>query len=88
MSCFTMNGNRVLPEGYCTQACVEQIDCGAGGVCRGGYCYKGCTAAADCRTGYECQAPTGGGMMMMDGNAEMVCALPRMTAMDDVDAGM
>lgn len=86
MSCFTMNGDRVLPEGYCSQACVEAIDCGAGGVCAGGYCYKTCSAEGDCRQGYECQSFGGGGMM--GGAGQMVCALPRMSAMDDVDAGM
>jgi hypothetical protein len=54
------------PGGYCSQACAEQSDCGAGGVCAGGvlgggYCFKPCASDSDCREGYLCEDRSIGG---------------------------
>jgi hypothetical protein len=61
------------PGGYCSQRCVDNVDCGAGGVCVGGLgafggavavgtCYKSCSANADCRDGYSCGNPGAAGI--------------------------
>lgn len=43
------------PGGYCTQNCVSDLDCSAGGHCgRLGECLADCTSPADCRPGYRC----------------------------------
>jgi hypothetical protein len=62
MSCVTTNGNQALPGGYCSVSCVDNIDCGKGGLCIGGfggaatgYCYKACATVTDCRKGYACE---------------------------------
>ena len=66
------------PGGYCSQRCVENVDCGAGGTCVGGLgglggafalgtCYKSCGADGDCRTGYSCGNPGLGGLPGMAG---------------------
>jgi hypothetical protein len=67
-------GELVAPGGYCSQVCVEDIDCGAGGVCvgagfGGGNCFKRCTGAGDCRAGYLCEERGGGGGGMPDAGA-------------------
>jgi len=62
------------PGGYCSQRCVEDIDCGAGGSCVGGLgafggayatgtCFKRCGAASDCREGYSCGSQGLSGML-------------------------
>lgn len=76
MSCAARLGfNNTAPDGYCTQRCVNSVDCGAGGVCvgggglggatAGGTCYKSCAGASDCRDGYMCGSAsrTGAGAM-------------------------
>lgn len=61
------------PGGYCSQRCVEDVDCGAGGSCVGGLgafggafaagtCYKSCGADGDCRAGYRCGNPGPSGL--------------------------
>jgi hypothetical protein len=90
MSCILMNGDRALPGGYCSGSCVENVDCGATGVCIGGfggaatgYCYQACSAVGDCREGYACTtAGFGGGMM-----SPTVCTLPMQDPAADADAG-
>lgn len=47
------------PGGYCSSIdCVEDAQCGAGGVCSPTMgrtrCYKGCAETTECREGYEC----------------------------------
>lgn len=47
------------PGGYCTQGCLEDIDCGAGGTCVGGglgagICLASCNGGG-CRAGYVCE---------------------------------
>jgi hypothetical protein len=89
MSCITMNGDRVLPGGYCSGGCVEDIDCGAGGICIGsfagagtGFCYLSCASVADCREGYVCESV---GFAAMGASGPTACTLPM--AADDADAG-
>jgi hypothetical protein len=78
--------SRAAPGGYCSQSCLEEIDCGAGGVCVGGTCFAPCTEEAACRDGYLCEERATG---QNDPDAGMVsigvCA-PEMLA--DDDAGM
>jgi hypothetical protein len=97
MSCVTTTSGRnptTYPGGYCTQTCVDNSDCGAGGVCTGPYaafgmgsCYKTCSAASDCRDGYTCRALQQGGMGMAATTAPTVCALPPAMRPTDRDAG-
>lgn len=54
------------PGGYCTGRCVEDVECGAGGVCSPGFlgavgvCYLGCKQDGDCgRDGYRCREVAG-----------------------------
>ena len=53
-----IGANLPAPGGYCSQRCIEDVDCGAGGVCVGGplagTCFARCTGT-DCRTGYVCE---------------------------------
>jgi hypothetical protein len=54
-----LGGQDLAPGGYCSQGCVEDIDCGAGGVCVGGglgvgVCFATCSTGTDCREGYIC----------------------------------
>ena len=54
--------------GYCSLSCMEDSDCGAGGVCLGfgaGTCFATCTTMTDCRDGYTCSDR--GAMMGMNG---------------------
>lgn len=75
---FGSNASEPAPEGYCSQVCAEDADCGTGGVCVGLFnavCIKTCTGPADCRTGYVCEMRGGGtlpGQPMM--TPDMVCA--------------
>jgi hypothetical protein len=62
------NGDVSLPGGYCTNSCVEDLDCGSGGKCVGsfggivmGSCYQGCAMDTDCRGEYTCTAVGLGG---------------------------
>lgn len=94
MSCITMNGDRVLPGGYCSGGCVEDVDCGAGAFCVGsvgsiggagtGFCYLGCESVSDCREGYVCEAV---GFAAMGGTGRTACTLPAPAPADDADAG-
>lgn len=65
-----------FPGGYCGGKCLEDEQCGTGGVCIGafsgfgimnpGECYQGCEEQTDCtRDGYTCAAQ--GGFMGMGG---------------------
>lgn len=80
------------PGGYCSLSCVENSDCGAGGVCIrsffGGTCFKRCTGAGDCRDGYACEARNSLGMMNAPADAgasgTMVCSP---TPSTEADAG-
>jgi hypothetical protein len=87
--------------GYCTQSCMEDSDCGAGGVCLGfgaGTCFATCTAMTDCRDGYTCSdrgammGTMGGGMGGADGGSAMpppmVCSPNRPMMMPDEDGGV
>jgi len=53
------------PGGYCTGSCVEDVECGKGGVCSPGFlgaigvCYLGCKHDPDCREGYRCREVAG-----------------------------
>jgi hypothetical protein len=99
MSCTTttrgaMGTTTTYPEGYCSARCIEDIDCGAGGVCVGGFagiaagnCYKACAADSACRTGYRCAA-TGFMVMGMAANGPTVCQVPPSPPAADADAGM
>lgn len=97
MSCVTTTGNAALPGGYCSVSCVDNVDCGAGGVCIGGvggaatgYCYKSCATATDCRQGYACEDLSFGGAAGMGMSAAapmLVCTLPLDTG-NGQDAGM
>lgn len=92
MSCITMNGDRVLPGGYCSGGCVEDLDCGAGAFCVGsvgavggagtGFCYQACESVADCREGYVCEPV---GFAAMGANGRTGCTLP--APVEDADAG-
>lgn len=69
------------PGGYCSQSCLEDIDCGAGGACvggaLGGTCFAPCTTGADCRTGYLCEDRAMMTMMGPDAGAPeplLICA--------------
>lgn len=53
-----------LAGGYCTRACSQSGDCGAGAYCyntenAGALCFEACWADADCRQGYTCQGESG-----------------------------
>jgi hypothetical protein len=55
-----------LPGGYCSGRCVEDAQCGAGGVCLpallggAGSCYQACADDSECtRDGYRCRALRG-----------------------------
>jgi Cys-rich repeat protein len=59
-------GTVELPGGYCSGRCIEDADCGAGGVCLppllggAGSCYQACTDDAQCtRDGYRCRVLRG-----------------------------
>lgn len=47
-----------IPDGYCSQVCNTDAECGAGGHCidfgDGQFCAKACNNIADCREGYGC----------------------------------
>jgi hypothetical protein len=63
----------VTTEGYCTQSCAVDADCGAGGKCVSslnlavnlslgfsvGACFEPCTPDGGCRQGFSCGAPSG-----------------------------
>ena len=65
----TLAGQETLPGGYCTGACLEDSECGAGGICAltpiegiAGGCFQSCSSDADCtRDGYRCRE-VGSGM--------------------------
>jgi hypothetical protein len=49
------------PNGYCTQSCSLDRDCGEGAQCisrgaQGALCFARCVDASDCREGYACVA--------------------------------
>jgi hypothetical protein len=74
------------PGGYCSQSCLEQIDCGAGGVCVTGACFASCSAQTDCRDGYLCEE-------RMSAQADPDAATPSVSvcapeALDENDAGL
>jgi hypothetical protein len=37
MSCKALLGTSVAYGGYCSLACIDDSDCGAGGACLGGF---------------------------------------------------
>ena len=95
-------GGVAAPNGYCTQACTEDSDCGAGGVCvvSGGFgglggsglCYRPCESAGDCRGGYMCEerGGAGGGLLPVDAGTIMptlVCT-PAPAPLDEDDGGL
>jgi hypothetical protein len=96
MSCakqlMTLYGSQTFADGYCTQGCVEDLDCGSGGSCVGAVsalrarlsvgCYKNCTADGDCRKGYRCGAVSTG----MNGTEQRNVCVPLMPE-TDADAG-
>jgi len=58
---LTTNETREAPEGYCTQRCALDVECGAGAQCinqgtLGGLCFATCTTNKPCRDGYTCYA--------------------------------
>jgi hypothetical protein len=64
------------PDGYCTQECSLDDQCGAGAQCisrgvMGGMCLATCNQRSDCREGYECVAH--GRANRFD---EQVCVVP------------
>lgn len=97
MSCASRLGNANTVAGYCTQACIETNDCGAGGVCVGalsgelaallgtmGNCYRACSTAADCRDGYACDRPTD---LLGTASAQSVCVVAASESADDAGVG-
>lgn len=67
VSCASSLGGMTAPGGYCSQSCLDDSDCGAGGSCAGGFvgslaslvgaigsCYRICSDASACRKGYTC----------------------------------
>jgi hypothetical protein len=63
--CLRMNTQQtVYPGGYCSGRCLEDAECGPGGVCQPslaggavGTCYLSCGSDEDCtRDGYRCRA--------------------------------
>lgn len=56
---LTTNELVPAPDGYCTQHCALDLECGAGSQCvnygtQGGICLANCTQSSDCRSGYTC----------------------------------
>jgi hypothetical protein len=53
-------GGTTAPGGYCTATCIEDANCGGGGICvvgltgGTGKCYQGCTKDECTRDGYGC----------------------------------
>jgi hypothetical protein len=67
-------GGTPAPDGYCTGACADDSNCGAGGVCAGalggflnGTCQAACEEDTDCREGQICNA----GFQIPDGGIPM-----------------
>lgn len=63
------------PEGYCTQACALDDECGTGATCvnygtSGGICLVNCSDASPCRDGYVCIAH------LRDGDPEEKVCVP------------
>jgi hypothetical protein len=68
MTCKEALGDLAAPDGYCSQNCAIDEDCGAGGVCVSGIgvvtiatglCYGACSPSQPCRDGYGCRSLTG-----------------------------
>jgi hypothetical protein len=56
---LVLNDMTAAPEGYCTQPCALDAECGSGGQCinygtEGGICLANCSDSAPCRNGYTC----------------------------------
>ena len=70
-----------LPAGYCTGRCLQDSQCGTGGVCYknpvltafdgAGRCLLGCTTSASCRSNQVCRTSFG-----IDGNSKSWCLAP------------
>ncbi len=60
-TCVTVTDG--YPRGLCTRTCVDDADCGEGGICwrvgSNDVCLPTCRTIADCRDGYQCQGITG-----------------------------
>ena len=68
MTCKDTIGDLAALDGYCSQNCAIDDDCGDGGVCISGIgvitlatglCYKACLLSEPCRDGYSCRSLTG-----------------------------
>ncbi|MEZ4287500.1 MAG: hypothetical protein R3A47_05020 [Polyangiales bacterium] len=62
-----------FPDGYCTDACATDADCGAGNTCYNGYCFVGCDSADLCRPTYSCIDANEDGSIADDGMCMPSC---------------
>jgi hypothetical protein len=68
MTCASEVAGLTAPQGYCTQSCALDDDCGAGGTCisgvdivvlSSGTCVRACVPPDGCREGYACRSLSG-----------------------------
>jgi hypothetical protein len=77
---------RAAPGGYCSQSCLEDLDCGAGGICVVGTCFAPCSVPTDCRDGYTCEERASGAVDPDAGLLSVSVCAPEPS--DDNDGGM